>query len=208
MSTSRKVKEVSAPPAPPRWKGRDSLELVHRLNERCLKLLQEAAIQSSGVWLALDAAAIQRAARFPFIILDVLFSDESWWRSMPQNPRAGISLWPADMTQRLMGELLVFAWHTARWDRCIARLSLGMAAGVAEAIAAMTPEQLDIISARHSGTLRLRWQEDSDFWARLVDAARSGNEAALDEIHLHAKLLFAGELIARSSFKRIAAQCL
>jgi hypothetical protein len=172
MSTSdRKDTDLYRPPSPPRWKGRDSLDLVYQLNERTLQLLRDAATRHRELWSALDAAAIGRAARFPFVILDVFFNDVSWWKSALQKPESslaqmsGMSLWPADVAQKLMGELLVFAWHTAKWDWRVAQLSLGMLPGVVEAIAAMTPHQLDIVSARHHGSLRLRWQEDTDFWA-------------------------------------------
>jgi hypothetical protein len=168
---------------------------VYLLNARCFTLLKEFALQNRELWSPLDAQAIQRAARFPFLVLDVYFSDESWWQSMPRNPPSAMCLWPAEVAKQLMGELIVFAWHTAKWDRRVARVSLGMAPRVAEAVAALTPEQLDSFSARHSGALRLRWQDHADFWGRLVAAACAGNDNALADIQLHAKLLLCGELL-------------
>ena len=71
-----------------------------------------------------------------------------------------------------------------------------MLPAVAELIAALTPQQLAIVSGEHSGALRLRWQDDSDFWTRLLVAARDGNEEALADSHLHANLLLSGALLA------------
>jgi len=222
MSKSkRKAQIIYHPPSPPRWKGRDSLELVYQLNERSLTLLAEAARSGTSPWLAetphrvlwseLTTAAIQRAARFPFVILEAHFTDDEWRRAASVNPQdvieegLGPSCWPQEATQQLMSEALVFAWHTARWDRRVARLSLGVSAGVVGLIAAFTPQQLAVVSARHWGVLRLRWQDEPDFWARLLGAAQDSDEEALSENHLHAKLLFSGELLARSTVATVPA---
>jgi hypothetical protein len=70
-------------------------------------------------------------------------------------------------------------------------------------IATLTPRQLAVISARHWDALRLRWQEERDFWARLLAAAQDGDEEALSESHLHAKLLLSGTLVARSTLVKL-----
>jgi len=190
-------------PSPPRWKGRDSMELAFQLNTRALNLLKETATQYQELWSRLDTEIIERAAGFPFVILDVNFTDEVWWRSAsqrreePWRDQPSPSMWPNEVARQLMGELLVFAWHTAKWNRRVARLSLGMSPEVVEIVAALTPHQLDIVSGRHCAALRLRWQAHVDFWKRLVDASFTGNELALAEIRLYAKLLLAGELIGR-----------
>lgn len=220
MSKSkRQTKVIYHPPSPPRWKGRDSLELVHQLNERSLTLLADAAKSGTSEWLAgtpyralwseLTIDAIQRAARFPFVILDSHFTDDEWWRAVSVNPQElieqslGPTCWPHEAAQQLMSEALVFAWHTAKWDRRVARLSLGMSPGVVGSIARLTPRQLAVISARHWSALRLRWQEERDFWARLLAAAQDGDEEALSESHLHAKLLLSGTLVARSTLVKV-----
>jgi hypothetical protein len=148
-TTDRKETDLYRPPSPPRWKGRDSLALVYQLNERSLQLLRDTATRQREVWSGLDAAAIRRAARFPFVILDVFFNDEGWWKSVLQKPASSLAqtpamlLWPAEEAEKLMGELLVFAWHMAKGDWRVAQLSLGMLPGVVEAVAEMTPHQLD-----------------------------------------------------------------
>lgn len=218
MSRPKTKRIVYHPPSPPRWKGRDSLDLVHQLNERCLKLLSEtAATPGAGnwppvthdpaLWSKLDAEGIERAARFPFVILDVHFTNERWWREVIEGADvpAAPHDWPADVAGELMQETVIFAWHTAKWDRRVARLSLGMLPAVAESIAALTPRQLATISGQHSGALRMRWHDQPDFWTRLLVAARDGDEEALSEVHLHAKLLLSGELLAHSTLARVSA---
>ena len=205
----KKGKQNYQPPTPPRWRGRDSLDLAYQINHRFFGLMSDLAKSSNAdawpfitldhkLWCKLDAEAMARAARFPFLILDVHFTSEKWWREVidSRNASAALNGWPASVSEQLMNEMLIFAWHTAKWDRGVARLSLGMSPVVTELMAALTPQQLARVSAQHSGALRLRWQNDSEFWTRLLVAARDGDEEALADIHLHANLLLAGELIA------------
>jgi hypothetical protein len=207
MSKPRNKNVLYRPPSPPRWRGRDSLDLAHQLNQRFFKVVSEFAAkpaadewsliaQDRELWSKLDARTIERASSFPFMILNVNFTSEQWWREIIRggNASQGYSGWPASVSEQLMNEALIFAWHTAKWDRGVARLSLGMSPVVAELIAALTPQQLATISAKHSGVLRLRWQDDPQFWTRLLAAARGGDEEVLSDIHLHANLLLCGEL--------------
>jgi hypothetical protein len=206
----KKENEQFRPPTPPRWKGRESLDLAFEVNQRTLKLLSDwaATPDAAGwpltldreLWSKLDAQAIARAARFPFVILDVHFTNQEWWRNVIAGCTAtAVShAWPASASQELMSEMLIFAWHTAKWDWRVARLSLGMLPAVATLIAALTPQQLAKVSREHSGALLLRWADDKDFWTKLLIAAGNGDEEVLAEIHLHAKLLLVGDLISRS----------
>ena len=196
-SSKRKEKSTSQPPTPPRSKGRDSAELVHGLNERALTLLKGSAGLLLPGLSALNDKSLRRGARFPFLIVDVHFADERWWRSAvldPQGDRGAPARgpWPAEVAHTLLGEVLVFAWHTARWDLWVARYVLGIVPGVVELVRGLTPAQLDALSRLHSGSLRLRWQEDRNFWARWAAAARDGDEEALADIHSHAKYLLHG----------------
>jgi len=214
MSKSkRKTRIVYQPPSPFLWKGRDSLELVYQLNERALTLLVEAARSGTSEWLSetayralwseLTTEALQTAARIPFVILDARFTDDEWWREAAVSPQefpltvSGAPGWPGDVAQQLMSETLVFAWHTAKWDRRLARGLLGMSPGVVGSIARLTPRELGLIPSRHWAALRLRWEDEPGIWARLLTAAQESDEEALAECHLHAQLLLSR--IARSS---------
>jgi hypothetical protein len=78
-----------------------------------------------------------------------------------------------------------------------------MLPAVAEEVAALTPRQISAISARHGSALRLRWQDDPNFWTQLLRAAKSGNDDDLEDIHLHAKLLLSGELVACAARRNV-----
>jgi hypothetical protein len=201
--SKRKRKEIYQPPSPPPWKGRDSVDLAYQLNQRVFGFLRDIAAAPGNdwpfsahdreLWAGLNADAIERAARFPFVALNAHFTQVKWWLSDSKPVEA--SQWPAHVSEKLMSELLVFAWHTVKWDRRVARLALGMVPAVAEVIAALTPHQLDSIAADNRSALRLRWQEDAAFWTRLLEAARDGDEETLADIQMHAKLLLSHELI-------------
>ena len=93
-----------------------------------------------------------------------------------------------------MQEIAMFAWQTARWDRTVAQLSLGMTASVVEVIAALTPKQVREISDRESQVIEVRWSNDPPLWRDLLLAAVAGNDEKMAELRLHAKLLLCGEL--------------
>lgn len=207
----KKDDERYQPPTAPRWKGAESLDLAFEINHRALKHVSDWAANPGAtgwslktdrkLWLTLDTQALARAARFPFVILDVHFTDVVWWRGVIAGSLGSdaSNAWPANISQELMSETLIFAWHTAKWDSRVARLSLGMLPAVATLIAGLTPQQLARVSKEHSSALRLRWADDQDFWSRLLMAAREGEEQVLAETRLHAKLLFCSDLISCSS---------
>jgi hypothetical protein len=201
-----------APPIPPRWKGINSLDLVRQLNERCIELLCDLAVADARhtdfpiltgnreIWAGLEPEARNRAARMPFIVVDAKFSDDEWWRHAAQSraravgaeaPSNGL---PHEASEQLMHEVTMFAWQTARWDRTVAQLSLGMTPSVAEIIAALTPQQVREIAAREEQVVEFRWANNAVFWRDLLVAATEGSDERLAELHLHAKLLLCGEL--------------
>src|SRR4029077_5887714 len=93
-------------------------------------------------------------------------------------------------------ELLIFAWHTVRWDERVARLLLGMSSEEGEKLSGLTPRRLTEIGPVARRELRLRWQQDTAFWELLLRAALKASREALSDVHLHAKLLLCGELLA------------
>jgi len=203
---------IAGAPVATRWKGRDSLDSIYRFNERSLGLLSGVASSSFPGDMAdaayrvllsgLDARVITRAARLPFVILDVHFTNENWWQSaIESNPASNVAPspfhWPATVAEPLMQEIMIFAWHNVKSDRRAALLSLGMSPGVASVVSDLLPQQLTQIALSHSRELRLRWQGNAEFWSQLLRAAGNEDENALEEIRLHAKLLLCGELIER-----------
>lgn len=203
-----------AAPSPPRWKGAQSLELVHQLNERCIELLCDVAAAQPGglslacvadnreLWLQLDPRARRRGARLPFVIVDAHFMDEEWWRCI-----SGSQLRVADRitetsnglprqaSENLMHETIMFAWQSTRWDKTVAMLSFGMLRSVAETIASLTPQRVREIATCESSAVQVRWGGDSNFWRHLLLAAQADDLERLTELHMHAKLLLCNQLI-------------
>lgn len=136
----------------------------------------------------------------PFVILDLHFADEQWWRLVIDSPTSAMhepdstNGLPTELSELLVQETLMFAWHMARSDRTAAIVSFAMRPPVAEIIGALTPAQVRDIASRRSREIHLRWHEDGRFWQDLVLAAEAGDDEAVAELHLHAKLLLLGPL--------------
>lgn len=200
----------------PRWKRRQSLELVRRLNEQFLDLLSGATVAEADtdcpwllanreLWARLGPEARIRAARLPFVILDLHFADEAWWRRLIDTPKSAVrepditNGLPGELSERLVQETLLCAWHMARSDSTAAQVSFAMLPHVAETIAALMPGEVRDIAFQWQGEIRVRWANNYHFWRDLLEAAESGDRAKLAELHLHAKLLALGPLIRKRS---------
>lgn len=199
-------------PAPPRWKGIRSLDLVYQLNERCIDLLYNLASDGAHgttlplitehreLWTRMEPAARRAAARMPFVVTDARFRDEMWWRQMMEvrvddaEPDARSNGLPREASEHLMHETTMLAWQTARWDHTVAQMSLVMSSSVVAIISALTPQQIRTIAARECHAIQVRWVDDVQFWLDLLMAAVSGDEDRLGDLRLHAKLLLCGEL--------------
>ncbi len=202
-----------APPAP-RWKGARSLQLAHELNSRCVDLICHYAARpvvdalpvmlsaNRNLWCQLNADARWRLADFPFVIVDVRFRDDDWWRARVKTQDEAIAERPAaddalrEPRQSLLLETLMFAWQVAREDSRVAQILFAMTQSVARHISSLAMQDIRTIAANHSTSLRIRWGNDAGIWRDLLVAVATDDEAALDEVRLHAKLLFCGDLIA------------
>lgn len=197
-------------PSPPQWRGTQSLELVYQLNERFIDALCDVAIRNSpeiklevvvanrDLWVRLDTNGRRAIARLPFLVLDAHFGEEAWWRRAAGQmtrpvPQGGeCNHLPHELAEQLMHETTMFAWQTARWDRTVAQLSLGMTSGVVAIVAALTPQQIRIIATTQSEAIRVRWDDDVQFWRELLTAANAKETRKLAELHLLAKLRLCG----------------
>jgi len=200
-----------------KWTGAESLDLVHELNERCLEILEKLAERKSeeirtdnafeivrlhrDLWRGLDKTARRRASGCPFLLVDVKFQNEAWWRSAkddcsePGKGAVTASFFPAKVARELMGETLMLAWLTARSDRRTATLLLGLAPAVADIVASLRPRDIRRIVARHSRQLRPRWEALPRFWQQLLVAASGENDDSLFDVHLNGLQLLGAELI-------------
>jgi len=208
--SSESARSESAPPSPPRWKGVQSLDLVRQLNLRSIELLCRVAENRDTVldvvalnreaWIGATREARHSLAMLPFVLVDARFMDAAWWRKM-----SGIDVHqhgagedsnglPVDSSAELMQETMMFAWQTARWDRSTAQLLLGMSSGVANVIAALTPQQVRTIAAREPHAVRVRWGDDPWFWRDLLYAASRSDQQRLAALQLTGKLRICSEL--------------
>lgn len=204
---------VSKEPSEFAWRGAQALKRVHALNERCLELLTQLARtereqptlaivnQHRSLWRSLNATARKRAARTPFLLVDVHFQDADWWRSVKDsrpNRRSKMVLHAGltgKIASELMRETLMLAWSTVAFERGAASILFGMTPAVSSIIAELGPQDVERIAARHSRYLEPRWEDFPALWGKLLVAARDGHEEALHEIHLHGMQLIGSELL-------------
>jgi len=197
--------------SPPRWRGARSLELVYQLNDRCLELLSQMVAGAEGecplalvnlhreLWRQLDTSARQRAARLPFVIVDVQFTNSQWWQQArrpavrPEAPTA--ACFPTEVGAQLMNETLMFVWHVAQSDSRGALHIVGMSPDVSAIVAALSAHELRDIAARNGSEIEPRWRDSPHWWGALLAAAIGDDQLALADIHLHAKLLLCGRLL-------------
>ena len=198
----------------PRWKGARSLKLAQELNSRCIDLLCDCAAMpfveglpmmlraNRNLWCQLNAQARWRLAAFPFVIVDVRFRDEVWWRG--KGKMQGVAEPPLpdaflrEPRESLLLETLMFAWQVAREDPRVAQILFAMTQPVAHLISSLAMQDIRTVAIERSNCLRFRWDDNAQLWRELLVAVATDNEEALEELRLHAKLLFCGDLISRS----------
>jgi hypothetical protein len=193
-----------SPPTPPRWTGAPSIALAHQLNAQCLDILCELAtgsadphlppfiLQNRDLWRRLDTEARTQLAAFPFVIVDLHFNDAQWWREMMDRPS---NVTDSMLFSDLLLETLLFARQSAREDVSVAKTMFAMTSQVADLMASLTLAQVRAIAAGNSRELRVRWDQDPQFWRGMLLAVLTGDEQALGELRLQAKLLFCGGLV-------------
>jgi hypothetical protein len=217
---SGQITDESAQPSPPRWRGAQSMSMVHRFNERCIELL--CAVASSSTpgasapavaenlehWVSLEMEARGRVAKMPFVILDAHFKSTDWWRrvarsvadpSLNEGAREHLDSYsenglPQDASMNLMHEAIMFAWQLVSSDRTTAIMSFGMLAPVTKIIAELTPKDIREIATREHSAITIRWANDVQLWREFLVAANAGDDNKLAALHLQVKLLLCGDL--------------
>lgn len=181
---------------------------VVEINEQALAALQQLALAGEGsrwpllrelrsLWQELDGAALGRAARCPYVLLDAGFADPCRWLAARgrevcdvQRPEALFAPREALPIARL---LLIYAWHLARTRRLAARFVLGMSASGAEALAGCTLAQITRVAEGRPDWLVPRWPQRLDAWRQLLQAALGDESAGLEQAQLRGLQMLAGE---------------
>ena len=202
-----------------KWTGAEALDFVFALNDRSLQVLKDLSTTASetfaavtayrDLWVRLDEAARRRAARYPFLLLDLRFQSVKWWRELKSASSTDAKSapphesFPREAARELCVEVLTLAWHTARSDPRTAALVLGVPPDVAGIIASLGPRDVQRIALQQSHELRPRWNTNSSFWEQLLLTAITGNEASLSDFHLQGlQLLGADQMSASRSSDR------
>src|SRR5688572_15594112 len=112
------------------------LGFVRTLNGRCIDLmvglarsdrvpLPAAVSACRTLWCDLDSTARERAANHPILLLDINFTDPTWWRLAAENQSeereaSAASYLPLEIASELMRETMTLAWALARKDQGLA----------------------------------------------------------------------------------------
>jgi hypothetical protein len=202
-----------------KWTGAEALELVHELNERCLAVIgqwsvRNAALGGNGsaiselpgnLWRGFDEAARRRAARCPFLLVEMHFNDLPWWENAKRDGmHASTSALPlsvktAGLGRALASDALMLAWLTARSDQRTATLLLGLHPRVAAIVSSLNSGEVRRIASRFGQQLRPRWEDRPEIWQGLLEAARSEDEEALTAVHLYGIQLLGRDLLASAA---------
>src|SRR5579863_9061372 len=83
-----------------KWTGAQTADFVYALNERCLQVLGRQVTEEGRIfrgsetfemmascqklWFELDESARRRAAKCPFLLIDMRFQNEKWWRELKE----------------------------------------------------------------------------------------------------------------------------
>lgn len=206
----------TSPGSPPSWAEASSpsaaiLRPLHELNERCIDLLVQAArterpeafpivIQLRGILQGLSPEIRTRAARKAFLLVDLEFTNETWWQMLRSHPirPAPLPSWrgsfPRGAAVPLARATLMFAWHSLRADRNAACL-LGMSPTVAMVIAGLSLTDIDRVVDRRFRYLRPRWEDRPAVWRQLLQAAQSTDIRRTRDVNLRGLQLLVGEML-------------
>jgi hypothetical protein len=148
------------------------------------------------LWQALDAAAQQRCAACPYLLLDAGFSEPARWDGGALSggvrdadaPNAYFS-GPSGVV--LLRRALVLAWHLARSNRLTARVVLGMSLECAERIGGRALRELEALAESRPLWILPRWEAETKVWRQMIQAALDGRETALRRVQLRGLQLLA-----------------
>jgi hypothetical protein len=199
--------------ATPRWTGAPSISLAHQLNEHCVELVCELAnnlsaqelppfiLENRDLWPLLEPEARKRVAVFSFVIVNLRFKDDKPWQHVSDGHLMTLvdskpySAVPPKLFENLALETLLFARQAAREDVNVAKVMFAMTSPVVHLIASLTVSQVRAIALGNSSQLRVRWDNNPEFWGDLLVACRAGDERAMAALRRQGKLLFCGEAI-------------
>jgi hypothetical protein len=206
--------------------GREILATLTELNELCLELLAEQALQPVSpvppmfrelvdLWSQLDDVSRRRAAACPYLLMDAGFCDPYRWqwlsaqrggmrggvRDREQAPVAFSKFFTAPSMTRVARHVFTNAWYIVQTQPLGAPLFLGMPAHCAALLRTCSMRQVTELADQHAGWLRPRWTGRTRIWRELLEASISGDAHALEMARMHGVQLLAMELKALDRVK-------
>lgn len=195
------------------WPCAEMLKTVAELNEQCLELLAEQAMQRATpaapmlrelkeLWRRLDASVRRRAAACPYLLVDAGFADPYRWgwvgaqRMEDREPDAFAPFFTVPGVTGVAHQVFNNAWYMIRIEPVGAPLFLGMSTHCAALFKACTMRQVAELADRHASWLRPRWLGRTKVWSDLLLAAISDDGIALERARMRGVQLLATELRA------------
>jgi hypothetical protein len=159
----------------------------------------ELVIQLGDLLRAITPEIRARAARKAFLLVDLEFSNGSWWQSLGGRQTRGASSvrrgsFPRPGAIQLTRATLTLAWHVLRADeqgRCL----LGVTPAVAEVIIGLSLAEIDRLAERSFRHLRPRWEDRAAVWRQLLQNSQTPDIRRARESSLRGIQLITGELL-------------
>jgi hypothetical protein len=210
----------------PPWPGGDTLRTLTELNELCLELLAEQALQPLSpappmfrelvdLWSQLDSTSRKRAAACPYLLMDAGFCDPYRWQWLSgqqagtrsadsvhdREPVTYGAFFTVPSVTKVARQVFTNAWYIVQTQPIGAPLYLGMPTHCATLLRACTLRQVTELANQHAGWLRPRWTGRMRVWRELLEAGISGEVQALEMARMHGVQLLAMELKALDRVK-------
>lgn len=142
-----------------------------------------------------DADALAHALRFPFLFVDLGFSDTGHWDPVGARQRIhDDDDVPASLKERLLPVVrsaLGLALHLARTDRDAALVLMGLSPEVADMLVARGFHELDTLTLTGMSVIRPRWHGLPVVWHQVFTADNAMPVECIRDFVLHALQLSA-----------------
>lgn len=143
----------------------------------------------------LTPKAIAYALNFPFLFIDLRFTESQWWRGIPLPAETAVRD-GSELSQEAMSRIrplvrsaLTLALHLARAERDTALVLLGLTPAVADLLAHRGFHELEPLTTMGCQLVRPRWADRPAVWQHLLAAGdsipvRSGRAFVLHALQL------------------------
>ena len=152
-------------------------------------------------WRGLAPEARSRVADCPFLLLDLGLARPGFWGASGCQLSSALegvgepAVAPPRLEPGLLHRALLYAWHLTRASRQAARVTLGMGAAAAEALAACRLGALEQLAAQQPAWIRPRWADRPVLWQGWLAAAAHDRQPELERLRLWGLQMLAAEVL-------------